>query len=447
MRTRAFTIAIGVISLVASWLTTALPAEAATLQTFGGGTAFARANNVIGVSMRPQGDGYWIVTNDGGVFSFGAAPFRGSLGNIRLNNPIVGTTATRTGNGYWMASTDGGIFSFGDAGFYGSLGNIRLNNPIVGMVTTRSGKGYWMASTDGGIFSFGDAKFYGSLGLIRLNNPIVGMAATPSGRGYWMVSTDGGIFTFGDAGFYGSLGNIRLNNPITGMQRTPSGKGYWMVSSDGGVFSFGDAKFYGGTGGACFGATVVGMSASDRATGYLLVGANGRTSAFAPGAPAFVPGRCTPPPDQYRRIAFDFYVRLNDERSARGLPRLGWDDQLADSARNWSVTMAGSGFRHSNLGPLLDRFYAAAENIAWGGDGATSGQIHYAWMRSDGHRANLLAPNLDVVGIGVYCTPDGQLWATQQFGRLPNSPNPPGFGSTPPVEPIARPTTDGLSCR
>ena len=37
--------------------------------------------------------------------------------------------------GYWMVGRDGGIFSFGAAGFHGSTGNLKLNSPIVGMAS------------------------------------------------------------------------------------------------------------------------------------------------------------------------------------------------------------------------------------------------------------------------------------------------------------------------
>ena len=54
-------------------------------------------------------------------------------------------------------ATDGGIFSFGGAPFYGSTGSIALNKPIVGMAATPDGGGYWLVASDGGIFSYGDA--------------------------------------------------------------------------------------------------------------------------------------------------------------------------------------------------------------------------------------------------------------------------------------------------
>ena len=71
--------------------------------------------------------------------------------------------ATSDGKGYWLVASDGGIFTFGDAPFYGSTGAIHLNQPIVGMAATLDGKGYWLVASDGGIFTFGDALFLGTL--------------------------------------------------------------------------------------------------------------------------------------------------------------------------------------------------------------------------------------------------------------------------------------------
>jgi subtilase family serine protease len=208
-------------------------------------------------SGTPQG--YWLVANDGGIFSFGAAGFFGSTGSMHLNAPIVAMSATPDGKGYWLVATDGGIFSFGAAGFFGSTGSLHLNKPIVAMSATPDGKGYWLVASDGGIFSFGDAGFFGSTGALTLNKPIAGMAATPDGNGYWLVATDGGIFSFGDAGFFGSTGALPLNKPIAGMAATPDGKGYRLVATDGGIFSFGDAGFFGSTGAMHLNAPIVGM--------------------------------------------------------------------------------------------------------------------------------------------------------------------------------------------
>jgi hypothetical protein len=224
--------------------------------------------------------GYWLVASDGGVFSFGDAPFFGSTGAIKLNKPIVGMGLTPTDQGYWMVASDGGVFAFGDAAFLGSTGAMRLNSPVVGMAPTPTGQGYWLVAADGGIFAFGDATFLGSTGAIRLNKPIVGMAPTPTGLGYWLVASDGGIFAFGDAAFAGSAGAIRLNKPIVGMAAEPTGRGYWLVASDGGVFSFGKAAFLGSTGDIKLNSPIVGVTASATGLGYLFTAADGGVFAF-----------------------------------------------------------------------------------------------------------------------------------------------------------------------
>jgi hypothetical protein len=219
--------------------------------------------------------GYHLVGSDGGVFSYGDAPFAGSTGGHRLNQPVVGVTAAHSGTGYWMVAADGGIFNYGGAGFYGSMGGQRLNAPIVGMAATPDGGGYWEVASDGGVFSFGDAHFYGSRGGQPIDGSIVGIAADATGHGYWLVSSEGGIFSFGDAGFYGSAGNLPLVRPVVGMAPTGNGGGYWLVASDGGVFSYGNATFQGSTGGMALNAPVVGIAATPDGGGYWLTASDG----------------------------------------------------------------------------------------------------------------------------------------------------------------------------
>ena len=224
--------------------------------------------------------GYWLVAADGGIFSFGAAQFWGSMGGRRLNQPVLGMAPTPAGNGYWLVAADGGIFSFGDARFWGSTGNIRLNQPGVAMTSSPTGNGYWLVAKDGGIFAFGDARFAGSTGNIRLNQPVVGMARTPSGSGYWLVAADGGIFAFGDARFWGSTGNIRLNQPVIGMAPSPTGNGYWLVAADGGIFAFGDAHYQGSLPAIRAPGPARGIQATATGGGYLVANDAGRVFAF-----------------------------------------------------------------------------------------------------------------------------------------------------------------------
>ena len=219
---------------------------------------------IVGMAPTPSGNGYWEVASDGGIFAFGDAAYAGSAGSLKLHKPVVAMAATPTGLGYWLVASDGGIFAYGDAAFKGSTGGKTLNAPIVGMAATPSGQGYWLVASDGGIFTFGDAKFLGSQGQKPLNKPVVSMAPTPSGLGYWLVASDGGIFTFGDAGFAGSTGGMPLNKPIAQAVPSPTGKGYWLEASDGGIFTFGDATFFGSAGSLRLAAPVVGMAAVPR---------------------------------------------------------------------------------------------------------------------------------------------------------------------------------------
>jgi outer membrane protein assembly factor BamB len=227
----------------------------------------------------PPRPGYWTAAADGGVFSFGGAPFAGSLGNLHLVRPVVGMAATGDGGGYWMVASDGGVFAFGDAGFFGSTGGLRLAKPMVGMAVAPNGDGYWLVASDGGVFAFGGARFLGSMGGRRLAAPVVGMAPTSDGGGYWLVASDGGVFAFGDARFAGSMGGLRLAAPVVGMAAAPGG-GYWMVASDGGVFAFGGAPFLGSTGNIRLARPVVGMTPTSDARGYWMVASDGGVFAF-----------------------------------------------------------------------------------------------------------------------------------------------------------------------
>ncbi len=226
--------------------------------------------------------GYWTVARDGGIFSFGGAPFCGSTGNLPLNRPIVGMAGT-SGPGYWMVASDGGVFAF-NRPFFGSTGGIALNRPVVGIAATSDARGYWLVASDGGIFPFGDASFRGSTGSLRLASPIVAMAPTPDNRGYWLVASDGGVFGFGDAAFHGSMGGTHLNAPIVGIAATTTGNGYWLVASDGGIFGFGDAAFHGSTGGIHINYPIVGIAATTTGNGYWLDASDGGIFGFGDAA-------------------------------------------------------------------------------------------------------------------------------------------------------------------
>jgi hypothetical protein len=173
----------------------------------------------------PTGAGYWLMTTDGLVYTFGDATYFGHPPASAIHAPIVGAAASPSGLGYWLVAADGSVYPEGDASVVGDASRLHLARPIVGMASTPSGLGYWLVATDGGIFTYGDAGFFGSTGAIRLNQPIVGIAPSASGLGYWMFASDGGVFSYGDAPFLGSTGNIRLNRPVVGARTPPPAHG------------------------------------------------------------------------------------------------------------------------------------------------------------------------------------------------------------------------------
>ena len=122
------------------------------------------------------GDGYWLMSDDGGVYSFGSSMFFGSMSNRTLEKPTVCMSSSSNGGGYWLVSTDGGVFSFGNANFYGSAGSTKLAAPIVGMSPSNDGAGYWLAGSDGGVFSYGDSSYKGSMATRSLSAPVVAIA-------------------------------------------------------------------------------------------------------------------------------------------------------------------------------------------------------------------------------------------------------------------------------
>jgi sugar lactone lactonase YvrE len=252
------------------------PSFTATITGFmnGQGPGVMTVPPVCGVAVAHSAVGTYPITCSGGT-----AP------NYIVNDAATGELyVVLPETGYWQAASDGGIFSFGAAGFYGSMGGHHLNKPVVGVSGTQDNRGYWEVASDGGVFSFGDAMFWGSTGSMVLNKPIVGIAPTPDGGGYWLVASDGGVFAYGDATFWGSTGSMVLNKPIVGIAPTPDGGGYWLVASDGGVFAFGDALFHGTPTVSPGGTPVVGIAASPKGSGYWEVAADGTVTPFGAAA-------------------------------------------------------------------------------------------------------------------------------------------------------------------
>jgi hypothetical protein len=221
--------------------------------------------------------GYYVLGNDGGIFSYGNAPFYGSVPGDGLHIHAVLMSLTPDQAGYWILGADGGVFSFGDAGYYGSAAGTGLT--AIDLKPTADGHGYWVLGSNGTVDGFGDAPAYGS--LTGAHAPAVKLVPTPDGHGYWILTTDGNVYSFGDAATHGNLPALGIHDTAVSMAATTDGNGYWILGADGGIFSFGDAAYHGSIPGlGCQTATGVQLIATHTGNGYYILSTDGRVFPF-----------------------------------------------------------------------------------------------------------------------------------------------------------------------
>jgi hypothetical protein len=153
------------------------------------------STRVVGIAS-PHDLGYYVLLADGTVRPFGQVKFLGGAANAGRANKVA-MVPTPSGQGYWIVTQRGRLFTFGDAQRFGSPR--KYMNDVVGMATTPSGRGYWIVRASGRVMAFGDAPafrrhFHGSP-----TARIVSIVRTPAGRGFWLIARDGSIYRFGDA--------------------------------------------------------------------------------------------------------------------------------------------------------------------------------------------------------------------------------------------------------
>lgn len=142
---------------------------------------------------------------------------------------------------------------------------------------------------------------------------------------------------------------------------------------------------------------------------------------------------------------------INKERQKNGLSSLKWNEQLQMIARKHSQDMAvrkyfshespeGQNFsnRYSKSGfsckiRIGDVIHTGAENISqdnlytsvvyknkvpfykWNSQGVIAKSVVHRWMKSRGHRENILKPYWKTQGIGVAISEDGKVYITENF--------------------------------
>ena len=150
------------------------------------------------------------------MFAFGDAHFAGSCPGIGgCSGAAVAVMPDASGNGYWLVTKTGNVYSFGDAPNLGAPG--AQSSPITSAVATPDGQGYYLLDGAGQVFAYGDADsglgnvFAGATGGF---NPATAIFATSDNGGYWVADALGKVFTFGDTPGDGDISGTHLNGPI-----------------------------------------------------------------------------------------------------------------------------------------------------------------------------------------------------------------------------------------
>jgi hypothetical protein len=106
--------------------------------------------------------------------------------------------------------------------------------------------------------------------------------------------------------------------------------------------------------------------------------------------------------------------RINAFRTANGQIRLAEDYQASQVAQQWTQHMAATNTLSHNPSystQVTTSWYRIGENVGYGSSEAT---LFQAFVNSPGHRANLLRPEYNRVGIGQVIA-NGRLWTTHVF--------------------------------
>lgn len=110
------------------------------------------------------------------------------------------------------------------------------------------------------------------------------------------------------------------------------------------------------------------------------------------------------------------YGYVNDSRAAHTLAGLGWHGDLGAKAQAHAEQMAQRGtIYHSSLTsdiPSTVCWRSLGENVGVGG---SIKQVHDAYMRSPGHKANILKGVYTHVGTGVAKGKDGRVYTVHVF--------------------------------
>ena len=136
-------------------------------------------------------------------------------------------------------------------------------------------------------------------------------------------------------------------------------------------------------------------------------------------APATAPAALAPAVTAPLSYAAQLHALTNAERTKRGLRPLAGSTCAGGFANRQAVRLAAAGvLRHQALSPILTACHAtvAGENLAYGN--VTPARMMAMWMASPGHRANILSPKYNRLGVSAVRGAGGRVYAVQVFLKV-----------------------------
>lgn len=154
------------------------------------------AEFIVDAAAVPGGDGYYMLSNHGNVWAFGAAVARGGLsivgGVLQTSGWASAICPTPANDGYYILTQDGQVYTFGAAPYLGAFPtNLTLPSFMVDMFLVTDADnpntvtGYYLIAEDGGVFPEG----------VPTRPPFLGSLVSPFTT---TLSSDGNYFDYCD---------------------------------------------------------------------------------------------------------------------------------------------------------------------------------------------------------------------------------------------------------
>jgi uncharacterized protein YkwD len=133
----------------------------------------------------------------------------------------------------------------------------------------------------------------------------------------------------------------------------------------------------------------------------------------------------TAPADDLHSVEMQVHQIVNQARNSYHLPELTWNEQLAAEARRHASRIAsGRFFAHQD--PVrgdIDRrlnksgieWMRCAENLYEGDAGNLANEAVRAWLKSEGHRKNMLDSMFSDAGVGIAIKRDKTIVIVQEY--------------------------------